>query len=190
MPKTTHKSLLAALMFASAAHSADDALAERLSAVAAQRSDRIAFTEKQYSPIFVEPAVNWGYLALDPKSGALIKNVDAPEAITMVVDDQDMLITQDGETRRISLRKRPEMQALFQSIQSLLRGDIAGLERYFTLEFVASEDQWTLTMKPLHERLERRVEVLEVRGEKARILSIRTQRAIDDYDVMTLHPAG
>ena len=190
MPKTILKTLSIMLIFTGPTLANDEGLAEQLAAVASLRSDRIAFTEEQYSPIFSEPAVNTGYLALDAESGALIKNVDTPEAIRMLVDDQDMLITQDGRTRRISLRKRPEMQALFQSIQSLLRGDIAGLERYFALEFTPEGDQWTLVLTPLHERLARRVEELRVFGENASILSIRTQRAEDDYDVMTLHPAG
>lgn len=179
--------MIFAMLFIGALLGANTDLDARLRGISEVMPNRIAFTEEHVSAVFKEPLISSGWLEYAPASGQLSKVVTSPEEISMVIGDEDVFMTREGRTRRLSLRKRPEMSALLNAFRALAQGDSTALTNHFGVESESlDEDRWRLTLTPNHTRLARVVERISIEGQGNVVHSIRTRKDESDWRLMTL----
>ncbi len=183
------KNVVVLLAFLFASLSANGAtLGERLKKMERADDRPIPFVEERHSAVLAEPVIQRGYLRVDPESGDMIKQIETPEPLRMTINNKLIVIEQDDRKRRIGLAKRPELQALLQSVKSLMAGSAEEIERYFSLDYSedAAADTWRLVMHPKHERLARKVDALIVDGDAGGIREICTRMDNGDWQHMSL----
>jgi hypothetical protein len=147
--------------------------------------DRVPFRELRYNALLKEPMELSGYLEY-PQPGQLRKVVLSPFQESMLVDGDQVEISRDGRSRRLSLKNRKPILLMLQSIESLLAGDTEALERYFQLELSGTLENWCLQLTPSSERLARQLEGLTVRGGLDRIDDIRFQMHNGEWQLLQI----
>lgn len=139
-------------------------LARLLAALARPAPAESAFVERRESPLLAEPLLLNGRLQ-QPARGTLIKIVEAPYVERTSVSDERVVVQrQQQPARKFSLRRAPELRALMASFEAVLSGDLALLQRHYTLDMQGSADAWRLALTPRDRRLARRVESLALLG--------------------------
>lgn len=138
--------------------------AELLAALQQPPPSRSAYYERRESPL-LEGALEFEGELERPSAGVLVKRIDAPYRETARIEGEEVVVERDDRpARRFSLRRAPELRALTAGIEAVLGGDLALLQRHFTLAIEGSASAWTLRLTPLDRRLARKVEHLHFRG--------------------------
>jgi hypothetical protein len=157
-------SVLALLLAGSATAAPPPEPAALLAALRQPPPSHSAFFEQRESPLLAAPLQFRGEL-LRPAPGVLVKRIDAPyRELSRIADGKVVVERDDARPRRFSLRRAPELGALMASIEAVLAGDVALLQRHFRLRMEGSDARWTLHLAPLDKRLARRVVGLHFRG--------------------------
>ncbi len=99
--------------------------------------------------LLAEPWHGNGVLYADPPD-RMVKLQVQPVRIVMVVDSGRMWYYDSVRQMRYNapIRKDDERSALIIVMQTLLNGDLAGLEKDFRVEFSATADNWRLKLAP------------------------------------------
>jgi hypothetical protein len=122
------------------------------------------FFERRQSPLLAQPLLFSGELQR-PQSGTLVKRIEHPYVEHTRIEGEKVTVEREGErARRFSLRRAPELRALTASVEAVLAGDIALLQKFYTLRMEGSEAAWTLHLAPLDKRLAKRVESMRFLG--------------------------
>jgi hypothetical protein len=154
--------LLVPVLLAQAA--ADFDLPSLLARVARPSRAAIRFVEVRYSHLLKAPLAVAGTLERG-QDGTLVRRVESPYRETSIVRGRDVVILRDGSrTRQIPLDRAPELQGLISSIDAMLRGDVAQLDRSFNSTLEGSPDRWRVRLVPHDERLRRRLSDVSVYG--------------------------
>jgi hypothetical protein len=125
---------------------------------------RSAFFEQRSSPLLATPLQFQGTLER-PAPGVLLKRIESPYREQARIEAGKVEVKrEDAPPRRFSLRRAPELRALMASIEAVLAGDAALLERHFHLRMEGAADGWTLQLVPRDKRLAKRVEALRLHG--------------------------
>lgn len=173
-----------ALLFTGApAWSAD--LATILAGTAVQPPAEIGFREERHNPMFKEPMVLSGRLEyLD--TGVLRKVVEAPFAEDILVEDNRVVVTRDGKTRKLSLNRSRALKTILDAIEAVLAGDQARLEKAFECDVSGAVDAWTLTMAPLDKPVAKRLTFIEITGNAQAVTGIRISLPNDEWHQMQI----
>jgi hypothetical protein len=147
--------------------------------------DRVPFRELRYNALLKEPMELSGYLEY-AKPGQLRKVVLSPFQESMLVDGDQVEISRDGRTRRLSLKNRKPILLMLQSIESLLAGNGEALERYFQLKLSGTPENWCLQLTPSSERLARQLNGLTVRGGLDRIDDLRFEMQNGEWQLLQI----
>ena len=174
---------LAAVLLWSPGWSSD--LATILAATAVEPPARIGFREERHNPMFKEPMVLAGRLEyLD--SGTLRKVVEAPFEEDILVESNRVIVTRDGETRKLSLNRSRALKTILGAIEAVLAGNQERLEESFLCEVATTDDGWSLQMTPLSKGVARRLSGLEVTGNERAVTSIRISLPNDEWHLMQI----
>jgi hypothetical protein len=120
--------------------------------------------ERRQSPLLREPLLFAGELER-PAAGVLVKRTLTPRREQTRIEAEQVRVEREGEKpRRFSLRRAPELRALTASVEAVLGGDIALLQKHFRLRMEGSAHAWTLQLAPRDKRLAKRVEALRFLG--------------------------
>ena len=174
---------IAAVLLCSPAWSAD--LATILARTAVEPPARIGFREERHNPMFKEPMVLAGRLEyLD--SGVLRKVVEMPFAEDILVEDNRVVVTRDGKTRKLSLNRSRALKTILGAIEAVLAGNQDRLEESFRCELSESDNGWSLRMPPLAKAVAKRLSLLEVTGNEQAVTSIRISLPNDEWHLMQI----
>ncbi len=125
---------------------------------------KTTFFERRQSPLLARPLLFSGELER-PVAGTLVKRIDQPYVEQTRIAGEQVVVERAGErARKFSLRRAPELRALTASIEAVLGGDLALLEKYYKLRMDGTEATWTLHLAPLDKRLAKRVDAMRFLG--------------------------
>lgn len=174
---------LVAVVAASPARSAD--LASILASTAVQPPAAIGFSEERHNPMFKEPMVLAGRLEY-LGTGVLRKVVETPFEEDILVQDNRVVVTRDGKTRKLSLNRSRALKTILGAIEAVLAGNQARLEESFQCDASGSADAWTLQMTPLAKSVAKRLSLIEVTGNDRAVTSIRISLPNDEWHLMQI----
>jgi len=122
------------------------------------------FFERRQSPLLARPLLFSGELQR-PAAGTLVKRILVPYIEHTRIEGEKVSVERAGErTRRFSLRRAPELRALTASIEAVLGGDLALLQKFYTLRMDGTDTAWTLHLTPIDKRLAKRVDSMRFLG--------------------------
>lgn len=171
---------------ASAAEADLDALMARLAAVPGRRA---AFTETRRFAALDRPLESTGRLVYRRPS-YIEKATDWPERESLVVDGNRLVLTTGQEPPRVvDLGSQPELRVLVDAIRGPLSGDLAALQRAFTVRLDGTMAAWELDLQPLDPRAARLLRRVTVGGAGADVRTVVLQ-ANGDEQRMTITDAG
>ena len=169
---------------------ADWGLPQLMALLSRHGSGKASFVEKKYIALLDKPVESSGEL-LYRAPDRLEKRTLAPKPEAMVLQG-DTLTLERGAGRPIvlSLQQYPELAAFTESIRATLAGDRQALERVYAVSLDGDEAHWTLTLRPLDERMARAVERIVIGGSRGEVLRVEIDQADRDRSVMTITPAA
>jgi hypothetical protein len=125
---------------------------------------RTEFFERRQSPLLRAPLLFGGELQR-PAAGVLVKQTRTPHRERTKIQAEQVTVEREQEKpRRFSLRRAPELRALTASVEAVLGGDLALLQKHFRLRMEGSAQAWVLQLEPRDKRLAKRVEALRFLG--------------------------
>ena len=119
-------------------------------------------------------------------SGVLRKVVEVPFAEDILVENNRVVVTRDGKTRKLSLNRSRALKTILGAIEAVLAGDQARLEESFRCDLTGSIDAWSLRMTPLAKSVARRLTAIDVTGNEQAVTSIRISLPNDEWHLMQI----
>jgi outer membrane lipoprotein-sorting protein len=152
------------------------------------QESKAAFVEHKYLSILKTPLEYSGTLTYRAP-GHLEKKTLLPKPESMVLD-QDKLVVQNSanQKRTLSLQDYPVVWAFVESFRATLAGDIASLNRFYTVSMEGHAKQWLLILRPIDARMKNMIKEIRISGSLERISTIETREAGGDYSVMNISP--
>jgi hypothetical protein len=138
-----------------------------LSRLAPQRARQSQFTERRFFPFRSAPVVLTGVVRIDPQRGLSLAYL-TPDVRTLIIDAQGALLRDDrGRSRAMPADSR--VQAATMALVSVLRFDLADLQRHFVLRGQRLDSAWQLTLEPKDPALAPGLSTLLVAGTGERL---------------------
>jgi len=146
---------------------------------------RVAFREEKHNPMLKEPIVLTGYLEyLGP--GQLSKVIETPYQEAFLVADDQIEITRDGKSRRLSLGKSKPIRAMLGGIEAILAGQVDKLDSLFRYELSGTPCAWSLKLEPKSKRVAAHLANMLVTGDEHVISSMRIELKEDEWSLMEI----
>jgi hypothetical protein len=161
-----------------------------MSMLAAKKESRSTFHEVKNVAELSAPLVSEGRLLYVAPSH-LEKHTTGPVEENLVVDGSTLTLQRPAEhlDRSLRLDQQPEIEALVESIRGTLAGDLAALERYYSVGLDGSPERWRLTLVPLNRRVQAFLKFVRLEGEGSDIRTVETVEVSGDASRMTIEPA-
>jgi outer membrane lipoprotein-sorting protein len=174
------------LTLCSSTYAADWALPDLMRLLAQKKSGKASFIEKKYISILDQPVESSGELSFDAPD-RLEKRTLKPQPEVMLLDG-DRLTISLYEKRPIflSLKTRPEIAALIESIRGTLSGDLSALEKNYAVDFSGGQNKWRLTLTPLQTAASKVVSQIQIAGNDANVKTITFTQVDGDRSEMTI----
>jgi outer membrane lipoprotein-sorting protein len=170
-----------------AAIAADLALPELMRELAQVPAAQARFTEIKHMSVLQNPLTLSGRLAY-VRPDRIERHVLAPyEEKTVVSGDRVTIENRSRNTSKtFSLESAPGAYALTESLRATLAGDLAALERHYSVDLKGNRDDWTLTLTPREAALSSLVQSVLIAGAQARILRFDVRETNGDHSTMTI----
>jgi hypothetical protein len=176
--------LLAAGCFAPLASAAVE-LSTVLEATRVSPPAQVEFQEERHNPLFEEPLRLDGYLEyLGP--GALSKVIEAPFQEAFLIQDGEILMRRDGETRKVPVKRSKALQTILGAIEAILAGEVERLEAVFDYEITGTDDVWSVELTPKSRRISRHLGRLRITGDDQAISQILIDLRDGEFHVMNI----
>jgi hypothetical protein len=176
--------LLALVALAQAAESPAD-VAALMRGFAARAQGHARFVERKTLAVLDRPVESSGelfYTAPDRLEKRTLK--PQPESLSL---EAGQLRVQRGKRRySLSLRDAPDIAPFIDSLRATLAGDLAALERSYTLRYEPQATGWTLLLTPRDVRLARTIARIRLAGSGAQLDEVTIDSADGDRSVMTI----
>ena len=143
------------------------------------------FVEHRYLHLLKKPLVSSGTLVY-AAPGRLQKDTEQPRPEHLVVDGDAISIERDGKTETLKLTDFPQIGAFIEGIRATLAGDLAALDRLYTVSVNGSSEAWELVLQPRDAKMQEIVAAIHITGSRARIERIDTQERDGDRSEMTM----
>jgi hypothetical protein len=177
---------------ATASSAESDAQLHRLMQRFAERQHGHAtFIEHQFIAVLDRPLESSGELLFDVPD-RLEKRTLTPKAESVVLERGNLTIRRGSKTRTLALRDYPQYGPIIDSIRATVLGDLAMLERHYTLTFDEGGGAWTLKLIPRDKALRAQILAIRVAGAGDFVREIEIDRTNGDRSVMVIQslPAG
>lgn len=143
------------------------------------------FVEQKTIAEFEAPAESTGELSYR-EPARLEKRTLTPDAETLVLDD-DMLIVDRGEFRReIPVADMPAIGAFVASLRGFFSGDLQSVSQAFELSLSGENKLWKIEGKPLDSTVAKIVDTIEVSGSYERLKVFVVRLTNGDSSILTL----
>jgi hypothetical protein len=145
------------------------------------------FVETRYSALLKSPLVLQGTLSYR-RPDRVEKHVLVPHDERITVEGGRLTLENRTQNRlkTLPVNSAPGLAALIESIRATRAGDLAALQRYYTVQVDGSREQWTLTLKPLESQVADFVISIALSGSGSRIGRITIEEAGGDRSVMEI----
>jgi len=151
------------------------------------KSASAQFTERKTLHVLTEPLISSGTLLyVAPDQVQKITVLPKRERFAIDGDTLTMDGTTEGQSRRLSLAEHPEIGALVEGIRATLAGDLPALDRFYTVQFGGSPQDWHLFLQPKEARLQKFLKSIRIAGSGNRITSVDTEEADGDRSEMSI----
>ena len=145
----------------------------------------VAFQEERHNPMFERPLILDGHLEyVGP--GALRKVIESPFQEALSIKAGELLITRNGETHRLPVKRSKALQALLGAFEALLSGDAVRLESVFDYEVTGDVSNWTIDLKPKSRRIGKHLSSLHVVGNSNGVSRILISLRDGEWHVMSI----
>ena len=145
----------------------------------------VAFQEERHNPMFEQPLILDGYLEY-VAPGALRKVIESPFQEALSIEAGELLITRDGETHRLPVKRNKALETLLGAFEALLAGDVASLETVFHYEVTGDLSNWTIDLTPKSRRIGKHLSNLRVSGDSGGVGRILIYLRDDEWHVMKI----
>lgn len=175
---------LAALLLAPPVQAQQITVAEVMSSLAATKASQASFLETKTSALLKAPVVMRGTLAYR-RPDFLEKHVVAPHDERIVLSGSSLTLQSGSRSRTLDVSAAPLIAALVESMRAVRAGDLAALEKHFTVNVSGQRNAWTLVLKPSRE-LEGYVSTITISGLESRIAELEVLEPNGDRAVMRI----
>ncbi|MBV8496155.1 MAG: outer membrane lipoprotein carrier protein LolA [Gammaproteobacteria bacterium] len=155
--------------------------------LAAHRHSHTTFTEVHRLAMLERPLESSGELLYEAPDH-LEKRTLEPKAETLILDHGVLTAHRGHRTWTMPLNEYPQVVPFVESMRATLAGDRAALERFFTLAFDGSVDQWVLNLIPVDPAVVRSVRKIRFAGSHDAIGTVEITEADGDTSVLTVGP--
>lgn len=157
-----------------------------LAAVLAQRkSAEVRFTEERHVSGFDSPLRASGTLSYTAPD-RFARHTLEPRAESMSVEGNTVTLKRSGRTRQMAVDAVPELTALIEALRGTLSGDAATLRKHFETRVEGSAALWTLTLRPLDDRLATQMREIKIVGQGSALRSVELWLAGGDRSLMSI----
>jgi outer membrane lipoprotein-sorting protein len=167
------------------ARAADWSIDQLMRSLAVAKSGRATFIETKYIAMLDRPLVSTGILTFVAPD-RLEKVTVNPEAESMRVDGDTLVIERKKQTMSLQLSDHPEVAGIVDSMRGTLSGDRDALERLYTLRLQGTSELWTLDLIPKDSRVAGLISAIRVTGNNGNVASIAITQADGDRSVMVV----
>ncbi len=158
-----------------------------MQSLAAIRSGHASFIEKKSIAILDKPVESSGELFYSAPD-RLEKRTLKPRIESMLLDKGTLIVEQRGKKHVLSLQNYPEVAAFIDSIRGTLAGDRKALERTYTLSIEGSEQNWSLALLPIEDKMKKIVAKISIAGSGNALRTIEIKQADGDSSFITITP--
>jgi hypothetical protein len=177
--------VLAAFTGAALAEAAGESLPRLMQRLAERRHGHAAFVERQIIAILKHPLKSSGELFYDAPDH-LEKRTLAPKPESVVLDKGTLTVRRGTRSHALLLRDYPQVAPFIDSIRATLAGDLAALERTYTLSFESGANDWTLVLVPREAKLAALIARIRMTGSEDLVREVTVERTDGDRSVMTI----
>lgn len=143
------------------------------------------FVEHRYLHVLKKPLAVSGTLAYTAP-GRLVKDTLDPKPEHVVIDGDALTVERDNKTETLQLADYPQIGAFIEGIRATLAGDLAALDRVYTVRLDGGAEAWQLRLEPRDPKMQAIVQAIVISGSRARIERIDTQESDGDRSEMTI----
>lgn len=161
-----------------------DQLMQTLASVS---SSRASFVEKKSIAVLDKPVESSGELFYSAPD-RLEKRTLKPKVENMLLDKDKLIVEQRGKKRVLALQSYPEIAAFIDSIRGTLAGDRKSLERTYQLNLAGDAQNWSLTLLPIENKMQKIVAKISIAGSGNALQTIDILQADGDSSRMTITP--
>jgi hypothetical protein len=164
-------------------------VAQLMQGLSRVESARARFTEQKYMSILKEPLTTSGLLEFHAPD-KLEKHVLKPFEERYRVADDTLVIEEpaQGSTRRFVLQRYPAMWAFVEGLRATLAGDVASLQRFYSIKLQGTQEHWRLDLEPSDKAMQEIVRSIQIQGARNQIDTIEILEKNGDRSVMTIVP--
>lgn len=131
------------------------------------------FREEKRIALLEEPLVSEGMLYFAPPA-RIARVVERPTASSMVLDGDELRMSDARGTQRIDLQRVPIARAFVDAFRAVLAGDGPALDRSFRTRLRRESDgSWTLGLSPRVRAVAHAIRWIELSGRDVRIAHLR-----------------
>jgi len=163
----------------------DTALAALFTDLASDGPKRSNFYEIRRLSEIDLPLESRGQLQFDPPA-TLRKITTEPIAEQLELNESALSVTLGGTTRELPLDAVPAAGALAGALRGLLAGRLADVQAHFSVDLVADEPAWQMTLTPLKSEVSVVLQTIVVRGSAAQVRQIEILQTNGDESVMQI----
>jgi len=158
--------------------------------LASVQHSKARFVERKYLKMLDRPLELSGTLEYRAPDH-LERHTLAPRPESFVVDG-DRLRLEDarGRKRTFALQDNPVLWAFVESIRSTLNGDLAQLERFYSVALDGAPRAWRLSLTPQQPRMSALISQIRIAGSGGRIETVEVQETQGDRSIMTVVEDG
>lgn len=153
------------LLFAMPAQASDDVAA----AVKAQLEQpavlRGNFTQNKQIKGFSKPLLSSGDFIVSREQGVIWRTAKPFPSVLKLTRDEIVASEGDAVTFRLSAKSEPSVRIINGLMFSLLNGDVAALDKQFTISGTTMAGQWSLDLKPKQVALAKLIRGIALKGD-------------------------
>jgi outer membrane lipoprotein-sorting protein len=165
-------------------------LPQLMQSLAQVKSGTANFTEHKTMHMLKAPLVETGTLDyVAPDHVRKITTSPVPEQFSL--DGDVVTISGPGngagpQTRHFALSAYPQIGGLVAGIRATLAGDLATLDRYYSVQLSGVPEQWQLLLQPKSSTLTKYIKSIRIEGDGDRIGQIDTKSTDGDHSEMSV----
>jgi len=141
----------------------------------------VPFVEQRHSALLRAPLESAGELRYRAPD-FLQKDVRKPNPERYTIEGDRVTIQRGagGAPHTLSLQSQPVLWAIVEGIRATLRGDAAGLRRFYRVEVEGTGRAWTIALLPAGVQMGEFVRVIRMRGSADRLEAMEIEEASGD----------
>jgi hypothetical protein len=144
------------------------------------------FVERKYLKMLDRPLELSGTLEYRAPDH-LERRTLTPRPESFVVDGERLRLEDArGRKRTFALQDNPVLWAFVESMRATLKGDLAQLERFYSVALDGGPEAWRLSLKPKQPRMSALISRIAIGGSGGRIDTVEVHEAQGDRSIMTI----